>query len=493
MTSKLPRISQYDPFELSLTGPTEGNPFTDVTVGARFDLNDRVHDVTGFYDGDGMYRIRFMPDAPGVLRYRTVSNRPELDAQQGERVVVPARPGSHGPVRVWNTFHFRYDDGTPYIQIGTTCYAWVHQGADLEAQTLDTLATAPFNKLRMCVFPKHYRFNHNEPQLYPYPRRADGGWDFTRFDPAFFQHFEQRVDQMRALGIQADIILFHPYDRWGFADMGEEADRLYLRYIVARLAAYSNVWWSLANEYNLMRTKPPEAWDRYFELVQQADPHDHLRSIHNWQQLDVHDWEMFYDHSRPWVTHCSIQHAYLDLVSAWRAQYGKPVVVDECYYEGDLPDGWGNITAEEMVRRFWEGTFRGGYVGHGETYLDPDEVIWWSHGGALRGQSAEQLAFLRRVLESLPPGGLDPQPRISDTHLPSVGQAGKFYLIYFGWRQPAEVTLTMPDDREYKVDIIDTWGMSREPLAGRFRGTRTVSLPGRPYMALLARAAELRS
>ena len=261
-----------------------------------------------------------MPDAPGVLRYRTVSNRPELDAQQGERVVVPARPGNHGPVRVWNSFHFRYDDGTPYIQIGTTCYAWVHQGDDLEARTLDTLATAPFNKLRMCVFPKHYRFNHNEPQRYPYPRRADGGWDFTRFDPAFFQHFEQQVDRLRALGIQADIILFHPYDRWGFADMGEEADRLYLRYIVARLAAYSNVWWSLANEYNLMRTKALEAWDRYFELVQQADPHGHLRSIHNWQQLDVHDSEMFYDHSRPWVTHCSIQHAYLDLVGAWRAR-----------------------------------------------------------------------------------------------------------------------------------------------------------------------------
>ena len=111
--------------------------------------------------------------------------------------------------------------------------------------------------------------------------------------------------ELRALGIQADIILFHPYDRWGFADMGEEADRLYLRYIVARLAAYSNVWWSLANEYNLMHSKPLEAWDRYFELVQQADPYDHLRSIHNWQRLDVHDWEMFYDHSRPWVTHCS--------------------------------------------------------------------------------------------------------------------------------------------------------------------------------------------
>ena len=42
MTRELPQISQYDPFELSLTGPTEGNPFVDVTLGARFELNGRA-------------------------------------------------------------------------------------------------------------------------------------------------------------------------------------------------------------------------------------------------------------------------------------------------------------------------------------------------------------------------------------------------------------------------------------------------------------------
>ncbi len=30
------------------------------------------------------------------------------------------------------------------------------------------LADAPFNKMRMCVFPKHYRFNQNEPPTYPF-------------------------------------------------------------------------------------------------------------------------------------------------------------------------------------------------------------------------------------------------------------------------------------------------------------------------------------
>ncbi len=77
----------------------------------------------------------------------------------------------------------------------------------------------------------------------------------TRFNPAFFRHLEKRVGQLRELGIEADLILFHPYDKghWGFDRMDAAADDRYLRYVVARLAAYRNVWWSLANEYDFMK------------------------------------------------------------------------------------------------------------------------------------------------------------------------------------------------------------------------------------------------
>jgi hypothetical protein len=57
------------------------------------------------------------------------------------------------------------------------------------------------------------------------------------------------------LGIEADLILWHPYDRWGFSRMTKEEDDLYLSYVIARFAAYRNVWWSLANEYDLLRNK----------------------------------------------------------------------------------------------------------------------------------------------------------------------------------------------------------------------------------------------
>jgi hypothetical protein len=33
-----------------------------------------------------------------------------------------------------------------------------------------------------------------------------------------------RVDQTATLVVEADLVLFHPYDRWGFEDMGVDDD-----------------------------------------------------------------------------------------------------------------------------------------------------------------------------------------------------------------------------------------------------------------------------
>src|SRR4030042_5424941 len=156
------------------------------------------------------------------------------------------------------------------------------------------------------------------------------------------------------MGIEADLILFHPYDRWGYENMYEETDDRYLRYIVARLAAYRNVWWSFANEYDLMKSKTMADWDRFFQIVQKYDPYYHMRGIHNCRGV--------YDHTKPWVTHASIQSSDLDRARQWRDQYQKPIIYDECKYEGNIPQGWGNITAKELAHRFWMGTIDGCYV-----------------------------------------------------------------------------------------------------------------------------------
>ena len=151
--------------------------------------------------------------------------------------------------------------------------------------------------------------------------------------------------------------------------------------MVSRFSAYRNIWWSLANEYDLLTEKTQEDWERYAQIICEKDPYNHLRSIHNCRP--------FYDYRRPWITHCSIQRQDLyktaEMVQELKERFKKPVIVDEMAYEGSLPNGWGNITGQEMVKRFWEAFVRGGYAGHGETYLTEERILWWSHGGDLRG------------------------------------------------------------------------------------------------------------
>ncbi|MBD3289681.1 DUF5060 domain-containing protein, partial [candidate division KSB1 bacterium] len=201
-------VEKWDVFELQFNGPDSGNPFKDVTLTAIFSTSDRQKEVAGFYAGDGVFKIRFMPDKVGQWSYETKSNVDKLHGRKGIFNCIPPLSTNHGPVQVFDTYHFKYTDGTPYKQVGTTCYAWIHQGDSLEQLTLETLEKAPFNKLRMCIFPKDYSFNKNEPVYYPFEQDSLGNNDFTRFDPDFWDHLDRRLEDLLELGIEADLILF---------------------------------------------------------------------------------------------------------------------------------------------------------------------------------------------------------------------------------------------------------------------------------------------
>ncbi len=474
-------IQKYEIMELAFDGPNGGNPFREIRLRARCSHGDRQVLVDGFYDGEGVYRLRLMPDAEGEWTVITESNAPEMDGRRHSFVCTPARSRVHGPVRVHDTYHFQFADGTAYYPAGTTCYAWIHQPEELQERTLETLRSTPFNKLRMTVFPKDYIYNRNEPALYPFERTAAGENDYARPNPAFYRMLERRIRQLASLGIEVDLILFHPYDRWGYARMGHANDLHYVRYIVARLAAHRNVWWSLANEYDFMLDhKTVGHWDTFFQTIQERDPYGHLRSIHNGNLATN------YDHTKPWVTHVCIQNPHVHECKEWRKKYGKPVIDDECEYEGNIPLPWGNISAQELVHRFWVMAANGCYAGHGETYLDPNDELWWSKGGVLRGESCPRIALLRETLEGLP-GGLTPLEEEWVWGRVAGGASGNHRLLYFGPHQPVAWSFGLPQDVDYQIEWIDTWNMTVTSVRQTFRNADSIPLPGRPWMAVRIR------
>ena len=184
---------------------------------------------------------------------------------------------------------------------------------------LETLKQSPFNKMRMCVFPKHYAYQRKRAALLSVRRNAARRSGILRdsIRPSFAT-WKNASANSATLGIEADIILFHPYDEghWGFDRMDAASDDRYLKYIVARFVSVRNVWWSMANEFDFMKEKKPADWDRYFKIVQTSDPYGHLRSIHNGR--------MIYDHNKPWVTHASIQNG-----SAVE-DFGRAITLSRC-------------------------------------------------------------------------------------------------------------------------------------------------------------------
>jgi hypothetical protein len=131
--------------------------------------------------------------------------------------------------------------------------------------------------------------------------------------------------------------------------------------------------------------------------------------------------------------------------------------------------------------------------------LNPDDVLWWSKGGVLHGDSPARIAFLKDVIATSPAEGLEPIDKWQ--HPEFVGKAGEYYLVYFGKEKPKswKFFLTrheLADGMKFQVDVLDTWNMTTTPIEEPFtvrketdyifvdKDDREVELPGKPWVAL---------
>lgn len=477
-------VERWGMHEIALQSSKKySNPFKDVSLRCRAQSGDTELEVEGFYDGGNTWKVRIMPTVEGRWTFETESNDPELNGKKGSFQSTAPGPGNHGPIVIRNKYHFAYADGTPFFPLGTTLYNWIHREGELQRRTLATLKKGPFNKVRFCVFPLWYQFIHVEPPLYPYVQTAENEFDFDRFNPEYFRHSERRLRDLQALGIEADVILFHPYDKWGYSKMDRAHDDAYLHYVIARLAAFRNVWWTMANEWDFV--KPQKDWDHIFRMVQKLDPYDHLRANHNGL--------VWYDHSKPWVTHCNIQNQFGDLYSVAlgaRMKYGKPILIDEYGYEGNSGHIWGNLSGYEEVRRHWDATMAGAYGSHGETYVHPGDILWWAVGGELVGESPPRLGFLKRVMSEAPYEEMEPLPESVNGGM-ALGKKGEYYLFYFtqiGRREEAEIEVH--GEGPFGVELIDPWLMTIYPLGNVEAGRHSFRTKFIPSLLRLKRSGK---
>ena len=224
---------------------------------------------------------------------------------------------------------------------------------------------------------------------------------------------------------------------------------------------------------------------------------------------------LHWDFSNPDTTHICLQIKNVDNVSHFIARYRKPLMVDECCYEGNIDFEWGNISAFELVDRFWKVVCQGGYASHGETFLDKNDILWWAKGGVLKGESPKRIAFLKSVVEELPGPLTFSDPDFSEEEflantpdlfrnypqnlnwadlVPVLAAAKRFtancgedaYLVYYSRHCTAFGELDLPEDGRYRVERLDAWEMTRTVVENAAHGHIRVPLPGKEGMALLA-------
>ena len=151
-------MKQYEVFELNYQAAAPEESHVKVDLQGEFTYEDgKAVKVKGFYAGENTYKIRFLPTQTGKVTWK-VSGMTESCGEE----ICEENNSQKGMVQAVGT-HFEYQNGERFSPFGTTVYALAHQEESLIEETFASLAKAPFNKVRHCIFPKHYDYNHNKP------------------------------------------------------------------------------------------------------------------------------------------------------------------------------------------------------------------------------------------------------------------------------------------------------------------------------------------
>lgn len=399
--TKVPKWSVYE-LELTASGRS-GNWYTDPDGGALVVFTGPggiTRRVAAFWDGGNSFKVRFTPTVEGAWIYRVSSTNPGLNGKTGELTCVARATHDRGFLRI-DAKHpnsFVWDDGTRYFMWGQTYYD-VLQAALVNDNWKTSIAKSleyGMNKIRLHVYAQNFYKAGIEFTKYPDAQPYLGGStnpDRDRLNIPYFRKLDEMVRHMGTVGMVADLIITNPY--WNNRQFGtaQQNDR-FVRYIVARYAAYPNVIWCVANEWDLSskgnmykgvyRQKKAD-FDRMGALTRKIDPWMAEGAFH--RPLSIHntsrDFEFF---DSAWPTYAVNQYGGWNPDYEDGDQWGNagvihnlgnrmPVVNDEYGYIGQTfprPRVRVNITRARLRGAIWGIAVAGGYGSAGDFRVTPD-------------------------------------------------------------------------------------------------------------------------
>jgi hypothetical protein len=268
----------------------------------------------GFYDGDGsgeqagnIWKLRFMPDDIGTWTYMYTWSDGTPGGSGDFSVIQSNNIKNHGHVHVDinNPKYLIHDDGTPHYWWGANwinakAYGPQHiEGVINEKHITDETFITLLDTL------KKHKHNGLLIKISLFPLRDDKyTWNLK-----WIHRAEWLVREMQARGIYAQINFFDTWSReknslnsnidgkkqvfnvWELGDEGVKKN--YIKTIVSRFAAFSNVYWELGNE---MEHSPNSGKDfvklansKYIPWIRQHDPYNLPIGLSEgcWRMADV--------------------------------------------------------------------------------------------------------------------------------------------------------------------------------------------------------------
>lgn len=456
-----PTVDAYDYVEITLkvAAPDAQNPFVDASVDGHFEKAggaDRLS-VEGFCDSkDGsVYRIRFMPSSTGDYSYAVTFHQGDFSKSfSGTFTAIDAH--RRGIVRVDPKYpwHFIWEGtGEHYFMNGTTAFllmGWTDEKV-IQA-SIDRLHRLKINRMRVLlagrpslsfwsepIIPSGEFHVCLNPWVAQHPDSLDSpGFDYTRFNVAYWQKYDRMLRYARERDMGISIIMDWNDSKAHPAELSEDEKRYY-RYAAARLGAFSNITWDLGDDISAYRSL---SWSHQMgTLLEQWDAYHHLATDHpidNTQQ----------DRTAAWFGFTSFQqwprplHEWMLNQRREQAATGRiiPQVDEEYGYEDhyprwspSYPDG---ASADANRRAAWEMAMAGTYQTTGETAKRgtgawPDTGGGWVNG---RGDGSmvmlEGYAHMVDFFTSFDWWEADPHDELVDNGDFCLADSGKLYVVY---------------------------------------------------------------
>jgi hypothetical protein len=228
------------PFELSAAHlAAHPNPYATVALRVEFrSPRFRTYAMPAFWDGGRNMIVRFAPTEAGQWTFKATSNVPELDGREGMfNVAASAAPGY---VIVANVHHWATDN--QQVVVGNLRpHLWMGYIADRFAfgsyaefqQQLSDAAQNKFNHFRGLI-------------LGGVGDRSLVYLGSDRPNPAYFDELDRRVAEIHKRGITADLMLASDPETIVAQFPDWQARERFIRYVVARYAAFNITWQGLA-------------------------------------------------------------------------------------------------------------------------------------------------------------------------------------------------------------------------------------------------------